>query len=230
MKNQKKLIACVLYFLLGLMIILQIKAVQTGYKHFAFHELYQQTTLLESEKHQLEQLRQRKEKLSEEIELFTKAVEEEQHVYQNFLEREIEISKKQAGLTPLVGNGVIVLITDGTRELIENENPNHLIVHDVDVRRIVDDLRNAGAEAISINGERVLFNHSKIVCTGPTIQVNHQVFAPPYIIKAIGDTTFLQAAMNAPGSYNENLRQWGLFVEVNTALNIKVPAYSPFYK
>ena len=53
--------------------------------------------------------------------------------------------------------------------------------------RIVNELRAAGAEAISINDQR-LIGTSEIRCSGPTITVNGKIFAPPFIIKAIGDT------------------------------------------
>jgi uncharacterized protein YlxW (UPF0749 family) len=100
------------------------------------------------------------------------------------------------------------------------------MVHDVDIRNIVDDLRNAGAEAISINGQRIIFGQTKIYCTGPTVKINDDVFSQPFIMKAIGDRYHMEAAVNAPGQYGHTLRQWGIFVEVNTSVNIEIPAYT----
>lgn len=84
------------------------------------------------------------------------------------------------------------------------------------------------ALAIAINGQRVVFNKSNIQCTGPTIKINDQVFAPPYIIEAVGDRKFLESAINAPGSFSESLRSWGVFVEVNTSISVTIPAYEGF--
>ncbi|MDN5352955.1 MAG: hypothetical protein PWQ12_1876, partial [Clostridiales bacterium] len=183
---------------------------------------------LESHKSEIEQLNQKKDLLTAQIDAYKTAQEDEGVDYQALLTSEINETKAIAGLTALEGPGVVILVSDGTRELIGNENRNNLLVHDIDIRSVVDELRNAGAEAISINGERVIFNKSNIQCTGPTIKVNDQVFAPPYIIQAIGDGEFLESAMNAPGSFAENLRAWGLFVEVDTSVNISIPAYTGF--
>lgn len=225
---QKKFVIWGLCLLLGLLLATQYHAVNSGHKYLSIKEMYAYSTELENTRLELQQLMVRQEALTNQIEAYQLAKEDERIDYEAFLRSEIEETKKIAGLTPVEGPGVIVLITDGSRDLSENENPNNVLVHDLDIRSVVDDLRNAGAEAISINNQRVLFNKSRIVCTGPTIKVNDQVFAPPYVIQAIGDKDFLQSAINAPGSFSESLRQWGVFVEVNTSVYLKIPAYELF--
>lgn len=143
---------------------------------------------------------------------------------QTVLEKELQEYKIITGYVPVEGPGVLVILSDGERGLLEGENPNNLLIHDVDVLNIVNDLKVAGAEAISINGQR-LISISEINCAGPTIKINDQVYAQPYIIKAIGNPDYLQAAMKAPGTYGNLLKQVGLFIETNTSVNVRIPAY-----
>lgn len=214
-----------LTILLGILSAMQFRAVNSGFKYMSIKEMYANSIELESQKAELLQLRDKAEDLKIKIAEFDKARTDEHINYENVLQVEIENTKKVAGLTSVEGPGIVIIVTDGTRELFENENPNVILVHDLDIRAMVDDLRNAGAEAISINGQRVIFNKSEIQCTGPTIKINEQVFAPPYVIRAIGDRKYLESAINAPGSYSESLRKWGVFVEVNTAISVSIPAY-----
>jgi len=214
--------------LLGLMIALQIKALDSGIKYLSIKEMYAQSIELESQKSELVQLNSKVEELRAQIEAYQTAKDDTDIDYEGFLKSEIELTKETAGLTRVEGPGVVIIVTDGTRELIEDEDPNMVLVHDIDIRAMVDDLRNAGAEAIAINGQRVVFNKSNIQCTGPTIKINDQVFAPPYIIEAVGDRKFLESAINAPGSFSESLRSWGVFVEVNTSISVTIPAYEGF--
>ncbi len=214
--------------LLGLMIALQIKALDSGIKYLSIKEMYAQSIELESQKSELIQLNNKVEELRAQIEAYQTAKDDTDIDYESFLKSEIELTMETAGLTRVEGPGVVIIVTDGTRELIENEDPNMVLVHDIDIRAMVDDLRNAGAEAIAINGQRVVFNKSNIQCTGPTIKINDQVFAPPYVIEAIGDRKFLESAINAPGSFSESLRSWGVFVEVNTSISVTIPAYEGF--
>ncbi|MGX8797883.1 DUF881 domain-containing protein [Fusibacter sp. JL298sf-3] len=221
----KKQTQTVLGLLLGLFVALQVKAVNSGQKYLSMKDMYALSAELESTKRELEQLTEKKADLTDEISAYTTAKEDERVDYEQFLKDEIQWLKAASGFEPLAGPGVVVIVQDGSRALSEFEDPNNLIVHDLDIRSMVDDLRNAGAEAIAINGERILFNKTKIVCTGPTIQINDKAFAPPYVIQAIGDKDFLSAAVNAPGSFGDDLRKWGVFVEVNTSVHVEIPAY-----
>ena len=217
--------AFALTILLGILVAMQFRAVNSGYKYMSIKEMYANSIELESQNAELVQLREKAESLKEKISEFNAARTDDHIDYEKVLKVEIENTKKVAGLTSLEGPGIVIIVTDGTRELYENENPNAVTVHDLDIRAMVDDLRNAGAEAISINDQRVIFNRSKIQCTGPTIKINDQVFAVPFVIKAIGDRKYLESAINEPGSYSESLRKWGVFVEVNTSISVSIPAY-----
>lgn len=213
-----------LTFLLGLLIVYQIRLVNNGYKYVMIQDLDNLYDEIASEKAQLAQLKgliiEKQKKVDE-----YSAVEGHESL-QTSLEYELDKVKKLAGLSEVEGQGVIVIISDGDRELLEDENPNNVLVHDKDIRNIITDLRNAGAEAISINDQRVVFGKSKIYCNGPTIKVDGNYYAQPFIIKAIGDRSFLESSINAPGQSGNILKSWGVFVEVNTSVSIDIPAYA----
>lgn len=224
--KKKRLFA--LTVLLGVMMTMQIKTLNSGVKYLSIKEMYTQSIELESQKSELILLKAKVDDLKTQIGAYQTAKDDVEVDYETFLINEIENTKAAAGLTALEGPGVVIIVTDGTRELLDDENPNDIWVHDLDIRAMVDDLRNAGAEAIAINGQRVVLGKSKIQCTGPTIKINDQVFAIPYVIEAIGDRKFLESVINAPGSFGEDLRSWGVFVEVNTSISVSIPAYEGF--
>lgn len=181
--------------------------------------------LVDTNRHLEEQITRAK----EEIDLYTKALEDES-LREKVLKEELEYYQMQAGLLDVQGEGVVVLMADSGRTLGEFQNINEFLIHDLDVYHMVSDLRNAGAEAISINDERFLFNHSKVICNGATIWVNGQVFSQPFIIKAIGPRKALQATINVQGSYADSLRQKGVQIEANTSVLIEIPAYHGNYE
>ena len=119
----------------------------------------------------------------------------------------------------------MIIVSDGDRQLLDNENPNNLLVHDLDIQALVDDLLEAGAEAIAINGQRIIPHLTEIICNGPTIRVNEELYSQPFIIEAIGNRKHLEAAVNAPNKYGFVLKQWGLFLEVNTSIYLELSGY-----
>ena len=89
----------------------------------------------------------------------------------------------EIGLTALQGEGIIIRLEDG------DEGPNTTlrdsVVHDSDLKAIVNDLCTAGAEAISINGQRVV-STTAITCIGNVIKINDEKIGNPFEIRAIG--------------------------------------------
>lgn len=212
-----------LMFLLGLLLVYQYKSLQSGYKYVMIQDLDNLYYEIANEKALIEQYKASIQKSRDKISEYSLVPDHE--LVQQSLEEELSNVKKLAGLEPLYGQGVIIIISDGERELLENEDPNNVMVHDIDIRNIITDLRNAGAEAISINDKRIIYGRSKIYCNGPTIKVDGSYYAQPFVIKAIGDKTYLESSINAPGQYGNILKQWGVFVEINTSVGIDIAAY-----
>ena len=129
-----------------------------------------------------------------------------------------------AGMTALEGPGIILTIDDSGKIAKKDNDPNLYLVHDEDILKVVNELRAAGAEAISINDQRLTAN-SEIRCAGPTISVNNVRSAPPFEIRAIGDKDNLFNAINMRGGVADSLKVWGIKLDIQPSDNVWIPAY-----
>lgn len=139
-------------------------------------------------------------------------------------EEEIKKGNKMVGLTEVTGPGVIVTLSDSKRDTNSVLNPSSLIVHDSDVLSVINELKNAGTEAISINEQR-LVPTSSISCGGNIIDINGEKVGAPFVIKAIGLPEQL-AALSRPGGYLERLKEDSIGVELKKSNNITIPKYT----
>ena len=123
----------------------------------------------------------------------------------DLLTEDIKQNKMSLGQVSLQGPGITISMYDNPEERAFDFNLNDDIIHDIDILNIINDLKLSGAEAISINGERVI-STSEIKCAGPTIRINNRTSATPFVIKAIGDPKQLIASVNAPGTNGDILK------------------------
>lgn len=143
--------------------------------------------------------------------------------YSKTLVNQLRRAEIMAGLVEVEGNGIIITVKDSTQPEIEGDINNYLI-HDTDLLTIINELRGAGAEAISLNNERIV-STSEIRCVGPTVSVNNTKIGSPFIIKAIGDPITLENSLMMRGGVYDSLTAWGLEIEINKATDIVIPAY-----
>ena len=137
--------------------------------------------------------------------------------------------KIQACVTALQGEGIVVKMDDSTRVAKSGENPNLYLIHDDDLLRVINELKAAGAEAISINGQRLIAT-SEIRCAGPTLSVNNVRSSPPYEIHAVGDKKSLENAITMRGGVAETLKVWGIQLEVTASDDVYIPPYKGTFK
>lgn len=141
------------------------------------------------------------------------------------MEANIENYKKIGAEYSLTGSGIILEIRDSDKPIKPGENPNDFLVHDQDLLRIVNDLKISGAEAISINGQRYM-SFSEIKCSGATVTVNGKTYGQPFIIKAIGNPTDLEAGVKSIDSYSYILNNiYGIQIDVKTSDQIEILKY-----
>jgi len=141
------------------------------------------------------------------------------------LQEELKKSNMAAGLIPVYGPGVIVTLNDSPRTIQPGDDPNALLVHDEDILKIVNEMRASGAEAISVNNERIT-SMSEIRCAGTTILVNWNKIAPPFVIKATGDPQLLESGLSIRGGQLEVLKSFGLQTQLERNNRIEIPAYN----
>lgn len=141
------------------------------------------------------------------------------------LQDELQNASMAAGMLEVEGPGIIIKLDDSPRALKTGDNPNEAIVHDLDLLIVVNDLKASGAEAISVNGERII-SMSEIRCAGTLILVNWIKLAPPFEIKAIGDPEMLESGITMKGGHLLLLKNLDYIVSVQKMEKINIPAYS----
>lgn len=147
--------------------------------------------------------------------------------FQKDIKAQFEQARIQAGLMGMKGPGVLVRMVDAARRPAPGEDPYFYIVHDVDVQALVNELWAAGAEAIAVNDQRIV-TRSSIRCVGPTILVNANRLAPPYVVKAIGPPGDLEGGLRMPGGFLDSMSmlvQAGGQVDISRMQEVTVAAY-----
>jgi uncharacterized protein YlxW (UPF0749 family) len=131
-----------------------------------------------------------------------------------------------AGRAAIEGPGVTVVLTDG--ELAASEaNASDYRIQDIDLQLVVNELWAAGAEAIAVNGQR-LVTSTAIRSAGGAVLVNFRVLTSPYRVAAVGDSGRLAARFGS-SDIGTRLRRWGdiygLGVAVRKERVLELPAY-----
>ena len=138
---------------------------------------------------------------------------------EKLVDTELEQVNMTLGKTDVEGEGIEVILRETENEEIGKINANDLLV-------IVNSLKLAGAEAISINDERII-NMSDIVTINDTfIKVNGQRILAPYVIKAIGNQTYLESALLGNGGYIDELKKIGHDVSIEKVNKVKIAKYN----
>jgi uncharacterized protein YlxW (UPF0749 family) len=127
------------------------------------------------------------------------------------------------GLLPVQGKGLAVTLQDGEYDP-EAVNPNDYIVHESHIFQVINELYISGAEAISINGQRIHGN-SHIVCTGPVITVDGVQHPAPFTIAAIGKPDVLASSIELGGGVRDQLVNDNVVVTLDESQIISMPAF-----
>ena len=136
------------------------------------------------------------------------------------LDEEINQAKSLLGLTDVKGSGVIVTLTD-------TEDALYTYIAD-DLIMLLNELKYAGAEAISINDNRII-NLADIVTLndGLIILYGDVRLTSPYVVKAIGDPTYLMSTLSIKNSgYIDQMKANGMAIDVKQDNNIEIGAYT----
>lgn len=139
-------------------------------------------------------------------------------------QQELKENNMILGNTDVVGDGVEILLQDATSA--DNIlDINKAVIHYSDLILIVNELNNAGAEAIEINGQRII-GTSAITCEGNIIKINGEIIGSPFYIRAIGSQSLLYGALSRVGSYLDIIKDGGNIANITKVDNITIPKYS----
>lgn len=148
--------------------------------------------------------------------------------YAAILNERLSQAELYGGLTDVHGQGLTVTLDDIelTKEMKQSGLYNNYgIVHDTNIRSIINELKAAGAEAISVNGERVV-SMTEVRCVGPTIMINGERVTAPFEIKAIGDSATMENALRINGgAVEEATKIYGISVTIKKSDNLLIGKY-----
>ena len=144
-------------------------------------------------------------------------------------EAEIKNNQVLLGQTEISGPGLIITL-DEDRNVNSNEviDISKYLVHEEDLLYIVNELFNCGADAISINNQRII-STTPILCDGNIIRVNGEMVGMPITIKAIGSPEGMDGALQRPGGYLKLMANDGIIATVERSENITIPKYEGIY-
>ena len=144
-------------------------------------------------------------------------------------QEEIKNNNMLLGLSEVKGEGLQIVIADNNTGILKNESEaldlSSQVVHYDDLIEVINALNNAGAEAISINGQRII-QTTAITCEGNVIKINGQKVSSPFTIKAIGSQGLLYLSLTMIGGYLYILDEAGVIVETTQMDNLTVEKYS----
>ena len=141
-----------------------------------------------------------------------------------YAKNKIQEGNKIIGLTEVTGPGVKITLSDSKLDASTVLDPSLLVVHDLDIYYVINELKNAGAEAISVNGQRVVPT-SAIECGGNIITINGEKIGSPFEIRAIGLPENL-ANLDRTGGYLAKMREENVGAKLEKSNNITIPKYS----
>ncbi len=224
-KKVLSLITGMICFVLVLAIVIQIKTIKNT------NSIGIQTISNDNLRDDLLKWKEKYDNANLELEKAEKKLETTRQVaIQNkpeLMQQELDLKKNNIalGLTDVIGEGVIITLKDNqgiTNESIGiTDDIRSYLVHDANLREIVRKLKISGAEAISINNERVVSGTS-IVCSGNVIRINDRKVGSPFEIKAIGSPELLYGNLTETIT---KLNNSGIIVEIQKKDNIEINKY-----
>ena len=147
------------------------------------------------------------------------------------LSSQISQLEQATGLTPVSGSALRISLDDAPRELDsplpDGVGPDDLVVHQQDVQSVVNAMWRGGATAVQVMDQRII-STSAIRCVGNTLLLQGQVYSPPFVITAIGNTSELQQALkDEPGVslYLEYVERLNLGWDVSILNQTTIPAW-----
>jgi uncharacterized protein YlxW (UPF0749 family) len=224
MNKHRRLYFFIIALLLGVIGTLQIRSNFTYNGIVTISNLLELQNEIENIQNENKLLKESTEEMQIKLKVYKDSLNITGSIYGN-MEAELQDTNHIAGMEKVEGSGVIITLNDSIEEVTSDLMLDWILVHDTDILEIVNELRAAGAEAISINDERVIATTS-VRCGGPTILIDDKRHAIPFVIKAIGDPNKLYAIATAPDSYIDWLNSRGVRVSFYRADKLIINGYN----
>jgi uncharacterized protein YlxW (UPF0749 family) len=144
------------------------------------------------------------------------------------LNAQLQDARRSAGLVDVAGPGVALQFDDAPGPLPPAATASEYRVQAEDLRDLVAALWLSGADAVAINGERIVIA-TAITDIGGTVLVNSAYLAPPYVVTAIGDAALyddLIASDALHGLIDNRIQPFGLRLGAGQLADVRIPAYA----
>lgn len=208
MRLLTSVLVMVMCALLSFAYMIQINNADATYETMSEDELVR---LINETSTQVQNLEQRKSELTSQLNTL-KAAADKQEAARRIAEQNEETSGILSGRLPASGKGVVIRITQGTKESVDAST----------MFTLLEELRNAGAEVIALNSVRVVTStyvsdtDGALVCDGTTLD-------SPYTLKVIGDPQALANAVNIAGGIGSRLKvKYGSTVTVTSSDEVRI--------
>ena len=207
MKVARNIAMMVVCILLGIMLSLQYKSVNYNQRMSSLEnkraeELKEELIKLQNQRNELQD---RLMKLEEENQTYARVKSGDSEAVQQ-IQNNLKKARIFAGLETVKGAGIIVTL----------DNNEFIHVMDYDILNVVNELRASGAQAISVNDERIVAM-TEIRDAGQYIIINGKQFKAPFVIKAIADPDDLERSLTLMGGVLEYLEEEQLKVSIKKA-------------
>lgn len=143
------------------------------------------------------------------------------------LNDQLEEARIAAGLIPLTGPGVVLQLEDSLDPVAPDADESDYLVRARDLRTVIEELWVAGAEAISVNGERIVPT-SAVIDVGPSILANSAYLVPPYQVTALGPRDLYSRLAAQPGFVDfvrARAQGYGIRVQFAEPEAVDIPAF-----
>lgn len=134
---------------------------------------------------------------------------------------ELAQARQKAGLTPLSGPGVVVTLTQPPQA---SSAQGAFSIQDTDLLMVLNELRAAGAQGLSINGQRVVAT-TEVRKAGDAFSINNTSTGPPFTIEAVGSAGTMARALRLRGGIIDTLKALGIGVSIEQKALVTLPAY-----
>jgi uncharacterized protein YlxW (UPF0749 family) len=184
-------------------------------------------SLVRAQKEQTDALRAEALALTEEVNALSAQVADNRV---QEVQQKAEALRRPAGLVPVSGPGLTITLDDAPEEVIESADDieiGALIVHQQDIQAVVNALWAGGAEAMTLQGQRII-STTGIKCIGNTVRLHGVPYAPPYVITAVGDPDAMLTSVNENryiGFYKQVVERYQLGYEVEAHTEVQLPGY-----
>ncbi len=158
--------------------------------------------------------------LQEQIRKYEKSFASNEKDYKKLVEQAEDL-RLLLGELKSEGKGIRITLQDGDYDP-KSLNPNDYIVHESHVFKLMNELKISGAQAIAINGQRVMAN-SYIRCNGPVITIDGTQHPAPFVIEAVGDSETLMASLNLSGGVVDQLLNDNIVVSLEENQKLTMP-------